>query len=84
VLLGEHREITEALAGSAVYTSNFVSIALVLHNLRVNAASAGIALPARLTIVPDDKPACERFRRDIDAYREAAGARVAKARLAPA
>jgi hypothetical protein len=83
VLLGEHREITEALAGSAV-TSNFVSIALVLHHLRVNAASAGIALPARLTIVPDDKPACERFRRDIDAYREAAGARVAKARLAPA
>jgi hypothetical protein len=51
--------------------------------MRANAQHAGITLPQRLTIDPDEAPAYDNGRRDIDA-REAAGARSAKAKLAPA
>ena len=61
-----------------------IPMQLLLRCLRANAAKAGIELPARLTADPSDKQAYAEWRRDIDAYREAAGARVAKAKLTPA
>src|SRR5262249_8303630 len=63
-----------------------ISINLLLRRLRENARQAGIDLPARLTVDPeDDKPAYDKWRADIDAYREAAGARLAKIKpLTPA
>jgi hypothetical protein len=57
----------------------------VLRCLRGNAADAGIALPARLTVDPTDEPAYSRWRAEIDALREAAGMRSAKIKpLTPA
>jgi|SRR5262245_38660033 len=82
VLLGAHPEINRALAGESIYTVNFVSVARLLHHLRTNAQRAGVTLPARLTIDPDDEPGYENWRREIDLYREAAGARRAKAKPA--
>jgi hypothetical protein len=57
-------------------------MALVRHYLRANAANANITLPQRLTIDPDDEPAYEKWRGKIDAYQQAAGARLARAKLA--
>ena len=53
------------------------------HGVQVyaNAALANIALPKRLTIDPDDVRADEKWRAEIDLYREAAGARAARKRL---
>src|SRR5262249_33220140 len=52
ILLGAHDDIVATLreTGAAVYSCNFVSIALVLHCLRVNADQAEFTLPARLTV----------------------------------
>ena len=38
-------------------------------------------LPKRLTVDPDNQPAYQNWRREIDLYREAAGARAAKTLL---
>ena len=54
-------------------------MSLLLLYLRRNAASAGIDLPARLTVDPSDKAAYSRWRGEIDSYREAAGVGSAKA-----
>jgi hypothetical protein len=84
VVLGEHHEINRALAGEAIHTVNFVSIACLLHHLRVNAQRANIGLPEKLTIAQDE-PGFKEWRREIELYPEAAGARVAKAKpLTPA
>jgi hypothetical protein len=62
-----------------------ISMSFLLRCLRGNAAKAGIQLPERLTADPNDKPAYKKWRDEIDAYREAAGARVAKVKpLTPA
>jgi hypothetical protein len=63
-----------------------IPINLLLQRLRNNARQAGIDLPARLTVDPEkDKRAYKKWRDEIDAYREAAGARVARTKpLAPA
>jgi hypothetical protein len=53
-------------------------MALVLHCLRGNAANAGIALPGKLTVDPNDKPAYANWRRQIEDYQQAAGVRLAK------
>jgi hypothetical protein len=60
-----------------VYTANFISMHLVLHQLRVNAqlAEPKIALPDRLTIAPNE-PGYENWRAEIRAYQERAGARL--------
>jgi hypothetical protein len=44
---------------------------------------AGIALPQYLTVDPNDEPGYSDWRREIDLYREAAGARL-KAKAKPA
>ena len=80
VFLGEAHKIAEALPAQT--TPCFVSIALVLRHLRANAKRAKITLPQRLTIDQDDKPAYARWRGEIDLYREAAGARLARAKPA--
>jgi len=42
-------------------------------------------LPPRLTVDPDDEPPYAKWRAEIDAYREAAGARAVKIKpLTPA
>jgi hypothetical protein len=79
--MGEVSEIAEAVSDTAPC---FISMQFLLRRLRANAATAGIDLPARLTVDPDDKPAYAKWRAEIDAYREGAGARVAKTKLAPA
>ena len=63
-----------------------IPMQLLLRCLRGNAARAGITLPARLTVDPNDKAAYAHWRRQIDDYRQAAGTRVAKLAkpLAPA
>jgi hypothetical protein len=66
---------------------SLISMRHVLRNLRGNARQAGIDLPARLTVDPDppNEAAYKKWREEIDAYREAAGARVARTKpLAPA
>jgi hypothetical protein len=77
VLLGEHHKIAEALAvaGEAVYSCNFVSIALALHHLRANAERAGVTLLERLTVA-EDEPGYADWRNQIDLYRQHANARV--------
>jgi len=77
VVMGEPHEIAAAVARESVYTATFISMQFVLRHLRVNAndAKPKIALPDKLTIAPDDKPAYENWRREIAAYQEAAEAR---------
>jgi hypothetical protein len=62
----------------------YIPIGFLLRCLRENARRAGIELPERLTVDPSDEPAYSRWRAEIEAYREAAGARRAKTKLAPA
>jgi hypothetical protein len=54
-----------------------IPMQLLLRCLRENARRAGITLPERLTVDPNDKAAYAEWRRQIDDYRQAAGARVA-------
>jgi len=56
-------------------------MSFLLRCLRENARRAGIDLPNRLTVDPADKAAYAKWRAEIDTYREAAGARRAKAKL---
>jgi hypothetical protein len=55
-----------------------IPMGLLLRRLRENARRAGIDLPPRLTVDPNDEPAYSKWRAEIDALREAAGLRVAK------
>jgi hypothetical protein len=77
IVMGDTTEIAEALRGETV-APTFISMALVLHCLRGNAANAGIALPEKLTVDPNDKPAYANWRRQIEDYQQAAGVRLAK------
>jgi len=84
VLFGKHHEIVDDLGGASPYSCNFVSIARVLHALRANAYSAGIQLPARLTVA-EGEPGYDNWREEIRQYQERAGMRVAKIKpLTPA
>jgi hypothetical protein len=74
IVMGEAQKIAEALAGESVYTTNFVSMHLLLRHLRANAQLANIKLPERLTI-DDDEPGYENWRAEIRAYQERAEAR---------
>jgi hypothetical protein len=58
-----------------------IPMSFLLRCLRENARRAGIDLPNRLTVDPADKAAYAKWRAEIDTYREAAGARRAKAKL---
>ena len=80
VLLGSHDEIAATLVGESVAGASFVSIARALPALRANAQRANIALPQRLTVAEDDKPAYDLWRAEITQYQAAAGARLAKAK----
>ena len=84
IAMGEAADIGKVLpAGEAAPC--MIPIDLLLCCLRENARRAGIELPKRLTVDPNDKAAYAKWRADIDAYREAAGARVAKTKpLTPA
>ena len=78
VVLGEAHEIAAAVG--SVYTANFVSIHVLLRQLRTNARRANITLPEPLAIAPNE-PGYENWRAEIRAYQERAGARAeAKAR----
>jgi hypothetical protein len=79
VALGDMTELTKTLAGTSPC---FVSMKRVLTCLHANARLAGIKLPKRLTVDERDKPAYENWRHEIDLYREAAGARLARAKPA--
>jgi hypothetical protein len=79
VLFGDSTEISKALRPQTDVPS-FIPMGVVLRCLRGNAAKAGIQLPEKLTVDPNDKPAYDKWRAEIDAYREAAGVRVAKAK----
>jgi hypothetical protein len=83
IAMGEAADIAKVCPPSETAPC-LIPMQLLLRCLRGNAAKAGIDLPERLTVDPDDKPAYAKWRDEIDAYREAAGARVAKAKLAPA
>jgi|AmaraimetFIIA100_FD_contig_91_117565_length_979_multi_4_in_0_out_0_2 hypothetical protein len=79
VVMGDTADIAKALAGESVYTVNSVSMALVLHHLRVNAQLANITLPQRLT-VEERESGYENWLAEIRAYQHAAGARLEAAR----
>jgi len=84
IAMGEASDIGKVLPPGETAPC-MISMRLLLRQLRVNAAAAGIDLPKRLTVDPKDKVAYANWRRDIDALREAAGAHVAKTKpLAPA
>jgi hypothetical protein len=76
IVCGNTAEIAAAVAGQTVAPC-FASMHLVLRALRANAKNAGIKLPPRLTVAKGE-PGYRERRRDIDAYRQAAGARAAK------
>lgn len=83
IIMGDIPEITQVL-GSETTAPFFVSMQFVLGSLRANARDAGIDLPERLTVAPDE-PGYENWRSEIAAYQERAGARVAKIKpLTPA
>jgi hypothetical protein len=67
----------EVAAGEAPYGFNFITIARVRHQFKVNAEHAGIAIPERLTVA-DDEPGYKEWRKKIRDYQDAAGARMAK------
>jgi hypothetical protein len=75
--MGTVEEVGEACPPSEAPLC-MIPIGLLLRHLRKNAADAGLDLPKRLTVDPNDKPAYAKWRAEIDALREAAGARVAK------
>jgi hypothetical protein len=83
VEMGEHHEIAAAFAGESTYRPAFVSIHRVLHQLRINAQHANVALPDRLTIAPNE-PGYENWRAEIRMYQARAAARLkAKAKAKP-
>jgi len=84
VLFGDHGEIADALHPETT-APTFIGMSFVLRALRDNAALAGLTPPAKLTANPKDEAAYSRWRDEIDAYREAAGVRLAKIKpLTPA
>jgi len=81
VEMGRHHEVFAAFAGEELYRPAFVSMHRVLHQLRINAQHANVALPDRLTIARGE-PGYKNWRREIDAYRARAEARFrAKAKV---
>jgi hypothetical protein len=81
IVMGTTAEIEKVLPPGEAAPC-MIPIRLLLRCLRENARRAGIALPERLTVDPADEPAYSRWRAEIEAYREAAGARVAKTKPA--
>jgi len=75
VEMGKHHEIAAAFARESAYRPAFVSMHRVLHQLRINAQHANVALPDRLTIARGE-PGYKNWRREIDAYRARAEARA--------
>jgi hypothetical protein len=75
VVMGERDKIMATLAGEHVYTANFISMRWVLHQLRVNAQYANVQLPERFAIARGE-PGYKDWRREINAYRERAVARL--------
>jgi len=82
VAMGEASDIDKALPAGETAPC-LIPMRLLLRCLRGNAATAGIELPERLTIAPDE-PGYAQWRRQIEDYQQAAGMRSAKAKLAPA
>ena len=80
IVMGDAAEIAKALSGQTVAAPCFISMHFLLRCLRGNAQRANIALPEKLTIARGE-PGFKQWRADIDAYREAAGARAAKTLL---
>ena len=86
IAMGEAADVGNACPPSET-SPYLISMTFLLQCLRGNAAKAGIELPPRLTVDPNDQPAYDRWRAEIDALREAAGmrdARVAKMVKTPA
>jgi hypothetical protein len=83
VEMGEHHKIAAAFAGESIYRPAFVSMHRVLHQLRINAQHANVALPDRLTIARGE-PGYKNWRREIDAYRARAEAKTKGRRAARA
>jgi hypothetical protein len=82
IVMGDEAHISKFCPPSE-YALYLISMSFLLRCLRANAAKAGIELPKKLTADPGDEPAYWRWRDEIDALREAAGARGTKAK-APA
>src|SRR5262249_38311055 len=79
IAFGDGAEVAAALSSECV-APTFIAMSFVLRCLRENARQGGIDLPERLTVDPNDKHAYEKWRSEIDLYREHAGARRARAR----
>lgn len=72
IAMGTAEEVGEACPPSEAPLC-MIPINLLLRHLRENARRAGIDLPERLTVDPNDAQAYSNWRRDIDALREATG-----------
>jgi len=82
IVMGDEAHIGKK-APPSKHALYLISMSFLLRCLRNNARQANIDLPKRLTVDPKDKVAYDKWRAEIDALREAAGVRGAKAK-APA